>query len=45
MDVDGIPFVAEGRHQRVLSGLRIDVREIRGCETLVAYHSDLSESC
>ncbi len=43
--MDGIPFVAERRLKPAISGLRIDVQEIWGRESLVAYHSELGGSC
>ncbi len=43
--MDGIPFVAEGRLQSAIAGLRIAVQEVWGRETLVAYNSDLGGSC
>ncbi len=43
--MDGIPFVAEKRFHFAISGLRIDVQEIWGRESLVAYHTGLGGSC
>jgi uncharacterized protein YlxP (DUF503 family) len=40
-----MPFVTEGRHQFAVSGLRIDVQDVWGRESLVAYHSGLGGSC
>ncbi len=45
LDVDGIPFVAAERFNFALSGLTIDVQDVWGRESLVAYHSELGGSC
>ena len=41
----GIPFLAERRFARAISGLTIDVQDFFGRDALVAYHSALSGSC
>jgi hypothetical protein len=43
--VDGIPFVADGRFHAAISGLKIDVQEVWGRESLVAYNDGLGGSC
>ncbi len=43
--MDGIPFVADQRYHFAMAGLKIDVQEIWGRESLVAYNSDLGGSC
>ncbi len=43
--MDGIPFVTEARYHFAVSGLRIDVQEVWGRESLVAYHSTLGGAC
>ncbi|HEY6006100.1 MAG TPA: hypothetical protein VIV57_24685 [Anaeromyxobacter sp.] len=43
--MEGIPFVAERGLHHAISGLRIDVQEVWGRESLVAYHSELGGSC
>ena len=45
MNVDGIPFVAEERHHFAITGLKIDVQDFWGRESLVAYHTGLGGSC
>ncbi len=43
--MDGIRFVADGRFQAAIAGLKIDVQEVWGRESLVAYNEDLGGSC
>ncbi len=43
--MDGIPFVTEGRHHFAVDGMRIDVQEVWGRESLVAYHGSLGGGC
>ena len=43
--MDGISFVADPRFKFAISGLKIDVQELWGRESLVAYHSGLGGSC
>jgi hypothetical protein len=43
--VDGIPFVANPRYQLAISGMSIDVQDVWGRESLVAFHDGLGGSC
>ncbi len=45
MSAEGVPFVMDGRHHFAISGLRIDVQDVWGRESLVAYHPENGGSC
>lgn len=43
--MDGIPFVAKARHQLALASVTIDVQDLWGRESLVAYSSGYAAGC